>query len=215
MITDTRESQNATWSQRWFAALWQRIDAEIDAALREAKDEVFGDLPEQLVEIGAGRGSNFGRYRPGTRVIAYEPNPAMHEGLEAAALEHGVLLDVRVAGVEDMNLPTGSQQAVVSSLTLCSVDDVEAALGEIQRVLAPGGRFHFVEHIAAPHTSGLGRAQRLLRQPWALLADRCDLVARTDVAIDAAGFAEVHRATRDFGPRLDPSRRTTFGYAVR
>ena len=61
----------------------------------------------------------------------------------------------------------------------------------------------------------LARIQRWLRRPWAVIADRCDLTAHTDEAIDRAGFAEVQREIRDFGPKLDPSRRTLFGHAVR
>lgn len=202
-------------SQRWFARLWSWIEADVDVASGPAKDSAFVDLPEQVVEIGPGLGSNLKRYRPGTTVIAFEPNQFMHDGLRAAAAEHGIDLDLRANGIEAADLEEGSQDAVVSSFTLCSVDDVTVALTEIRRILKPGGRFLFVEHISAERGTGLARIQTMLRRPWAFIADSCDLTATTHMAIAEAGFSSVQSDIRDLGPRLDPSRRTVYGAAVR
>lgn len=202
-------------SRRRFARVWSWIDDGVDEVVAPAKDAAFVELPDRLVEIGPGRGSNFHRYRPGTVVVAFEPNEFMHRDLRAAAAAHGIELDLRTRGVEAMDLPDASEELVISTLTLCSVDDRDAALKEIRRVLKPGGRFRFVEHIAAEPGSWTARFQRLLRRPWAAIADRCDLQADTREAVDRAGFSEVEIEIRELGSIVDPSRRTFYGVAVR
>lgn len=217
MTTTTTRPTESTGnrSQRWFAWLWKRLDASIDEAVEPAKDLVFQDLPNRIVEIGPGLGSNFKRYTPGTSLIAFEPNVYMHEGLVSAADRHGIRLDLRRSGVESMDLPDESQDVVVSSLTLCSVPERASAIAEIRRILAPGGRFLFVEHIAAPDRTFVARMQRVLRKPWAALADGCDLRSDVDTLLDEAGFSDVQRHVHGFGPIADPSRRTVYGYAVK
>jgi ubiquinone/menaquinone biosynthesis C-methylase UbiE len=148
-------------------------------------------------------------------VIGFEPNRHMHPDLERTAAEHTIELDLRATGVERMDLPDASQDAVVSSFTLCSVENIDTALAEIRRVLKPGGRFLFVEHIAADHGTAMARAQTLFRRPWAMIADRCNLMAQTQVAMDRAGFSHVDSTIRGFGPKLDPSRRTLYGIATK
>lgn len=202
-------------SDHWFAWLWKRLDAGVDDAVEPAKDLVFRDMPDQIVEIGPGIGSSFRRYRPASKVIAFEPNPFMHDELRAAAESAGIELDLRGTGAEVMGLPDESQEVVVSSLTLCSVGDRASVLAEIQRVLKPGGRFIFVEHIAAQEGSITAAAQRILRRPWSALAGRCDVMPSTHVDIDNAGFSEVHGHVTDLGPAFDPSRRTFYGHAVK
>lgn len=202
-------------SRRRFARIWSWIDDGVDEVISPAKDAVFVELPDRFVEIGPGRGANFQRYRPGTVVVAFEPNEFMHSALREAAGTQGIELDLRSGGVEAMDLPDASEELVISTLTLCSVDDRDAALEEIRRVLKPGGRFRFVEHIAAEPGSWTARFQRFLQRPWSAIADRCDLQADTREAIDRAGFSQVETEIRELGPILDPSRRTLFGVAVR
>lgn len=216
MTTTVHPQQKSTsLSHRWFARLWSSLEAGVDVESGPAKDSVFVDLPTQVVEIGPGLGSNLKRYRPGTTVIAFEPNRFMHDGLRSAASENGIELDLRATGIEEADLDEASQHAVVSSFTLCSVEDVAHALAGIRRILKPGGRFLFVEHIAADEGTTLARIQSVLRRPWALLADRCNLTAMTHVAIEQAGFSNVQSTIRELGPKLDPSRRTVYGIAIR
>ncbi len=216
MSVGTRTLQKPTsLSRRWFARLWSWLDGTVDTESAPAKDSVFVDLPARVVEIGPGLGSNLKRYRPGTTVIAFEPNRFMHSGLLAAASEHGIDLDLRATGIEEADLDDESEDAVVSSFALCSVGDAATALVQVRRVLKPGGRFLFVEHIGADPGTPLARVQSVLRRPWAVLADRCDLTANTHIAIEQAGFSNVQSHIRDLGPRFDPSRRTVYGTAIR
>jgi len=87
--------------------------------------------------------------------------------------------------------PERSFDLVWCSETLEHIPDVADTLGEIRRVLRPGGRFVFVEHVAAPHGTGLRCAQRALGPMWRVFSDGCHPDRDTGRLIEAAGFANV------------------------
>jgi hypothetical protein len=94
-------------------------------------------------------------------------------------------------------LPDRSADAVVVTLVLCSVEDIRAALTEVRHLLRPGGRFVFLEHVAAPAGTRLRRAQGLVRPAWRVIAghviaDGCHPDGETWADVDGAGFAAVH-----------------------
>lgn len=164
--------------------------------LADRKRALFDRLGEAgtapvVVEIGAGAGPNAPLLPPGTRWIAVEPNVHFHPHLRAQAEAHGLDLEIRDGTAEALPVGDAEADAVVSTLVLCSVASPEASLAEVQRVLRPGGRFVFVEHVAAPRGSGLRWAQRVVRGPWRLVGDGCRLDRETGALIEAAGFAEV------------------------
>ena len=125
------------------------------------------------------------------RWIGVEPNPFFHDRLRARGDRLGIDVDVRAATAEALPVADHSVDAVISSLVLCSVRDPAAALREVRRVLRPGGRFVFVEHVAAPHGTGLHVAQRALSPVWRALSDGCHPDRDTGRLIEAAGFAAV------------------------
>jgi ubiquinone/menaquinone biosynthesis C-methylase UbiE len=175
---------------------------------------IFGDLPPVIIELGPGSGANFRYYPPGTRVVAVEPNPMMLKRMYAQADRHGVEIDLRHAGAEGMELKSESADLVVSTLVLCSVRDPEQVLSEVRRVLKPGGRFAFLEHVAAEPGSRLRKVQETVRRPWAWLGEGCQLNRDTAGTIQAAGFSDLHLE------RFDGSGRTPYqphisGFAVR
>lgn len=178
--------------RRWAFAHLLANAASADRRLYGArKAALLGNLRGTVVELGAGAGPNAAYLAPGTRWVAVEPNVHFHGRLRRAARRHGLALTLSAGVAECLPLPDASADAVVSTLVLCSVDDLSAALAEVRRVLRPGGRFVFIEHVAAPRGTALRAAQRLLRTPWGLLADGCRPDRDTLGAICAAGFAEV------------------------
>ncbi len=176
---------------RWLAFVLHRGQAADRRAYGARKRALLAGLGPTVVEIGAGAGVNAEYLAPGTRWLAVEPNGFLHADLRRAADRAGPVLDLRTAAAEALPFPDASADAVVATLVLCSVHDPAAALAEARRVLRPGGRFVFIEHVAAPRATLLRRLQHVLRAPWAVVADGCRPDRDTEALIRAAGFTEV------------------------
>lgn len=144
-----------------------------------------------VVEIGAGTGLNAAFLPPGARWIVVEPNVHFHDRIREAARAYGLAVEIRAGAAEALPGADGEADAVVSTLVLCSVSDVSRSLAEVRRVLRPGGRFVFVEHVAAAPGSLLRRLQRLVRRPWGWLADGCRPDQDTGRRLTEAGFADL------------------------
>ena len=155
----------------------------------DRKRRLFRGVGGTVVEIGPGAGPTADYLAPGTRWVAVEPNVHFHERLARRAAARGLDLEVVAGTAAALPLADGAADAVVSTLVLCSVPDPAGALAEARRVLRPGGRLVFIEHVAAGGL--LGAAQRLLRAPWGAVADGCDPHRHTEAAIRAAGFGRV------------------------
>ena len=176
--------------------------------------DVVAPLRGTVVEIGAGRGANVAVLHPSVRWIAVEPNLDRRRALRAAAERRGGGSRVIVGRAESLPLLDGCADAVLSTRVLCSVDDPEAALAEVIRVLRPGGVFAFVEHVGAPRRSVLRVAQQVVA-PWSRLFDGCDPRRDIEAAIARAGFATVELRHHEQGRGLDPWRPHIAGHARR
>lgn len=179
------------WYQRLFARLLAWGDDTQHAVYGDRKRALFADLRGTVVEIGPGTGVNLPYYPREIRWIGLEPNPHMHKFLRTQAAAHVQQAEIRTASAEQTGLPSGSADAVISTLVLCSVEDIETVLRETRRILKPGGRFYFIEHVAAPEGSWLRTLQRGIKPLWRPLADGCRPDRTTGTAIDNAGFAHV------------------------
>ena len=173
----------------WFFTAFARY---INHVARHHKRAAFDGLEAAtIVEIGAGTGANIGFLPPGSHLIAIEPSIQMHERLRQRCAAAGIELTVLATGAERIPLPDASVDEVIASLVLCTVADPHAAVAEIHRILRPGGRFRFVEHLAAPRR-GLRRAvQRAIRRPWGYIFEGCHPSRHTLELVERAGFAEV------------------------
>lgn len=181
------------------AAFFALIDRYANHVGRRHKRLALADLPAgTIVEIGAGVGANFEYLPRGAHVIAVEPNLAMIPRLTDRARNAGVSLDVRATSAEMLPFPDRSVDTVIATLVLCTVDDPDAVLAEIRRVLKPGGTFRFVEHDAATPSSPRAWLQRAIRRPWRWIFEGCDPLRHTSTAIEHAGFASVELHHRKF-----------------
>ena len=110
---------------RFNAVFFRGMDAYIDWHLHKHKTPVFDHLPTTVVELGPGVGANLRYLTPGTRLLAIEPNPYMHSSLRRAAARHKVEVEIRSVVGERIDLPDHSAEAVISSLVLCTVRDLQ------------------------------------------------------------------------------------------
>ena len=160
------------------------------------KRRLFAGLPPTVAEIGPATGANLRYYRPGTQLIAIEPNRHMHAPLRKAAQRYGIELELRDEGADAIGLPGASVDAVVSTLVLCTVPDPAATLREVRRILRPGGRFLFLEHVRAGRSHPVLRmVQRSVARPWRWFFEGCDVLRDTEATLARTGWAhlEVHR----------------------
>jgi ubiquinone/menaquinone biosynthesis C-methylase UbiE len=154
-----------------------------DRYRREAMRNAAG----RLLMIGIGPGTDLKFLPPAvTSVAAVEPEAAFRRMASALARRRGVAVDVVDGVAESIPFPDNSFESVHVGLVLCSVEDVSAALGEIRRVLTPGGRLVVLEHVRGD--GAMGRFQDLIARPWSWLASGCHPNRRTVDAIAAAGF---------------------------
>ncbi len=173
------------------AAAYDRFTAATEAAgLADWRRDLLADLSGVVVELGAGTGHNLRWYSSAVdRLVLTEPDPHMRARLEARVAEQRLTSDgpgqieVLDRHGEALGLDDGSADAVVATLVLCSVPDPEAVLTEIQRVLRPGGRFAYLEHVAADDATRDLRWQRFFEPVWKRNASRFAREARAKVCV--------------------------------
>jgi ubiquinone/menaquinone biosynthesis C-methylase UbiE len=141
-----------------------------------------------VLEVGIGSGLNLSFYGAAVARL-YGLDPSVPLWRLARARVKAAAMPVRfVAGsAERIPLRDRTVDTAVLTWTLCSVADPIAALGELRRVLRPGGRLLFVEHGRAPEPAVAGWQDRLT-PCWKRLAGGCHLNRRADELIRTAGF---------------------------
>jgi SAM-dependent methyltransferase len=145
-------------------------------------------LAGDVIEIGFGSGHNVPFYPAAvTAVSAVEPADLAWQLAAQRMSESRV--QVRRAGLDGQALPfaDASHDAVLSTWTLCTIPDVDAALSEIRRVLRPGGALHFMEHGLAPDER-VRRWQRRLDPLEQRLFGGCHFTRPIVELLTGAGF---------------------------
>ena len=157
-------------------------------ANRAIRARVCEGLTGSVLEIGFGTGLN-ARYYPSevTRVVAVEPSEVCRRIAEPRIARASTPVEFGGLTGEELDLPTDAFDAVLTTWTLCTIPNIEAALGEMRRVLKPSGVLHFVEHGHAP-SERVARWQRRLEPMNKRLAGGCRLTRRIPDDLEGAGF---------------------------
>lgn len=227
----------------WFPWVMHICTKDIFPELEEVKKEHFTSMssivskdPElckkksiRILEIGVGTGVNFAHYPAGSHLVVVDPNPNFKHYYDAnrkqfphiKAEDFFVTTGDRMEAVKD-----SSVDVVVVTLVLCSLplNTVAATLKEIQRVLVPGGKFYFMEHIAEFDLKKYWWRRKLQDlftywiPVWPFIFDGCCLDRETLPAIQQAGFSAVH-AQKYYAPipsiLFDPERPNLKGIATK
>lgn len=154
--------------------------------LHRIRAELLAQARGKTLEIGAGTGRNFDFYPPGLEVHAMEPDAGMRKRAERRVTRYpgAVLGD---ADAERLPFAEQSFDTAVATLALCSVDDLDASLREIHRVLKPGGRLLALEHVRKDAIV-VGKIQDLLNPGWKRLSGGCHLNLRLAEGIARSAF---------------------------
>lgn len=189
---------------RIFAMMYDRqmVRAE-NAGLRALRQRLLAGASGDVIEIGGGTGLNLPCYGPDvTSLTITEPEPPMLRRLERRAREHHPPARVLRAPAEDLPFDDHTFDVAVSSLVLCGVDDPPRALRELRRVLRPGGRLLFFEHVRSGDP-GTARLQDRINWLNRLLVC-CDCNRPTLDSIRAAGFtvAQVEHTALPRAPKF-------------
>ena len=141
--------------------------------MRARRRRLIGAARGRVLEIGAGTGLNL-RHDPDEidDLVLAEPFEPMTDRLERRLSRSGRVARIVAAPAEALPFEDGTFDAVVSTLVLCTVADPERAVAEVRRVLRPGGRLLFCEHVRSD-SARIARWQDRLADAWAGVADGC------------------------------------------
>jgi SAM-dependent methyltransferase len=159
----------------------------------------------RVFELGCGGGLNQPLY-DAARVTGFagiDPSGRLLDHARAEAARKGWQADIREGRGEAIPFADESFDTVVSTFTLCSVDDHARTLAELRRILKPGGTFLYAEHGRAPDAR-VARFQERVDPLWRRLFGNCHLSRPVTAAIERAGFAAtpVGRRYNAAGPRF-------------
>eukprot|EP00092_Neocalanus_flemingeri_P003012 GFUD01003221.1.p1 GENE.GFUD01003221.1~~GFUD01003221.1.p1 ORF type:complete len:259 (-),score=78.26 GFUD01003221.1:187-963(-) len=199
------------FGKRIFAGFCSNFASKYNDVSNSLKIELFKDLNDMkkgekisILEIGAGPGTNFKYFDREALVQTVEPNlhfakyfdenRSKFPKLDIKDIKEGFGEDLSAAGIADESV-----DAVVMTLVLCSVQDQLKCLEEIKRVLKPGGKFFYMEHIIGDEGSTIRTVHKLLMIGgfWPFMADGCCTDRATDKVMETAGFGKLEQKKYD------------------
>jgi ubiquinone/menaquinone biosynthesis C-methylase UbiE len=184
------KAYDATWG-RAFARFYDRaLKATEENGLGAMRKELLAGARGRVIEVGAGTGVNVDLYGDGIEDLTLvEPDPHMaarlRERLEGGG--GGLPKHLVEAPAEALPFDDGTFDTAVATLVLCTIPYPVAAIGELARVLKPGGRLLFIEHVRADDADR-ARWQDRLEKPWRFMADGCYCNRDTEANLRASTF---------------------------
>ncbi|CAB4865370.1 MAG: methyltransferase domain-containing protein [Actinobacteria bacterium] len=205
------ETPTSGFRSRLFAALYDRVLAPSEeAGLAERRRELLAQANGRVLELGAGTGINVPYYTDAAEsIVMTEPDSNMLKRLrrKIAASPQARFIEVGSADAGNLPFPDASFDTVVSTLVLCTVPDPERTLEEVHRVLKPGGRLLFMEHVLGKGSTA--RRQHLVARPWAAVACGCrcdrpthDTISASPLELQELEHGRMPKATKFLSPLI-------------
>lgn len=177
--------------QKLIAKVYRPLIARHDAFIRPFKEDLFRTVQGSVLEIGPGPGSNL-QYLSGVEHwVGIEPNRFMHPLIEKQLGQQKIDGTILTGIGEELPFEDQTFDAAIGTLVLCSVESQAKVLSELLRVLRPGGRYCFIEHVGAPRGTKLRRWQQRLKPIWRCCGDGCCPDRDTQESLGQAGFARL------------------------
>jgi len=201
--------------RRVYAACYDRINRGAEAAgLSAERERLLAQASGRTIEIGAGTGLNLTHYPASvTRLVLTEPDPHMVRRLRRRVVAARPDAEVAAADAEHLTFPDDSFDSAVVTFVLCSVPDPAAALTEIARVLRPGGRLLFAEHVRSDDPAVAAKQDR---PPFPYKLIGChpnratlDTIVASPLLVEDVRHTEVPKAPRIERPMIAGTARLT------
>ena len=171
-----------------FAWFYEKLSARGDRRGGDKmRSRLVGSLDGRELEVGFGNGLNFRYYQPGASVAGVEPDWEMLRRSIPRARAAGTRIDLIAGDGERLPFRDASFDAVVACLVLCTIPDEPAAIAEMSRVLKPGGKLYFAEHVRAPGRV-LAAIQDVIDPIWSRTFAGCHPNRDTARMLARAGF---------------------------
>jgi ubiquinone/menaquinone biosynthesis C-methylase UbiE len=150
-MTPTNETERVRAIYQRMAGGYDRMIATWERLLfKDGRHWVCSQARGDVLEIGVGTGRNLDAYPRGVRLIGIDLSPAMLALASARARQLGVDADLQLGDAQALSFAADSFDTVVVTLALCAVPDDRQAIREAARVLRPGGRLVWLEHVRSP-----------------------------------------------------------------
>lgn len=167
------------------------------------RERIISEAEGRVLEIGIGSGLNLPFYRPQAReILGLEPSPRLVAMAQRKARESPRPVNFIEGSAEAIPLDSGTIDTVVTTWTLCSIPQAIQALGEMRRVLKPGGQLLFIEHGLAPEAN-VRKWQHRLTPVWKRIGGGCHLNRPIRTLIESAGFG-IARIETGYAPGPKP-----------
>lgn len=215
MTAELKIPHRSKLAERIFAWLWGHAHNQLEKVYGKPKVALFSGLSGRVLEIGPGAGINLEHYPKDIQLTGVEPNVFMHPLLRDAAHKTGIAIEIVEGYAETLPMEDAVFDAIVSTLVLCSVFEQERVLREVLRVLRPGGKFYFIEHVAAPQGTRLRGVQDWIAPFWRCVGDGCNPNRETWQTLQQAGFSSLELEHRSFRVPLIPVRPHILGIATK
>lgn len=172
--------------------------------LREKRQQLVSPAEGRVLEVGGGTGFNLPYYPAAvTSITVTDPVDGMLQRARARAGKVGKEIAATKASAEELPFEDDSFDTVLASLVLCSVRDQSRAVAEMRRVLKPGGRYLFLEHVRSEDPK-VARKQDRMTGLWRRLCFGCHPNRNTLPQIEAAFQVDLleRGEAHDFGPKI-------------
>ena len=197
-----------------FAKGYKRAENLEHRIYHSHKEKLLTHLSGNVLEIGPGVGNNLQYLPQNSKWIGVEPNLAMHPYIQEKLSTLKLNGTLYPYPAEDLKgIPDHSQDYVISTLVLCSVNSLQQALSEVFRVLKVGGKFLFLEHVADEDNMLRYLIQKGIKPVWKIMVDGCHPDRKTASQIQQIAFSDTHIEKLSIGSKVSPFRPHIMGWA--
>jgi ubiquinone/menaquinone biosynthesis C-methylase UbiE len=187
--------------------IFPKLEPLITKGLWKERRRLLEDVRGDVLEIGPGAGENFKYLSPEVRsCFAIDPSSGFIKKAHQKSQQLKNRFSIKVIRAKGEYLPFKSKSfdAAICFLVLCSVNNPHLSLSEISRVLSPGGKLLFFEHVLSENEA-LALLQHRINPVWRIFGCGCELNRNTKHFIRKAGFDFIrfhqYRSAR-MGPRF-------------